>query len=217
MYWNFTWLLGKSSTVKPLNFTEIIYFILSAFCKIFFFMLKAWGSSSYCGLKNWILWLYLNLHHFRSIKFANWPIYKWFAMTWLQLTHWGWVTHIHDIYISNLAIVDSVNGLWPNQCQAIFWTNAGMLSIWPLGTNFSEILIEILTFSFKKIHLKVSSAKWRPFCLGLSVLKIRCQNSTSSDGCQGNMSYYATDSGVRIVLVYARIWYGSLTSRLVRT
>ena len=47
---------------------------------------------------------------------------------------------------------------------------AGILLIGPLGTNFSEILIEILTFSFKKMRLKVSSAKWRPFCLSLNVL-----------------------------------------------
>ena len=33
-----------------------------------------------------------------------------------------------------------------------------------LGTNFSEILSEIDTFSFKKMRLKTSSAKWRPFC-----------------------------------------------------
>ena len=38
-----------------------------------------------------------------------------------------------------------------------------------LGTNFSEILIEIHIFSFKKMHLKTSSAKWWPFCLGLNV------------------------------------------------
>ena len=42
--------------------------------------------------------------------------------------------------------------------------------IGPLGTNFSEILIEILTFSFKKMHLKMTSGKWRPSFLGLSVL-----------------------------------------------
>ena len=40
----------------------------------------------------------------------------------------------------------------------------------PLGTNFSEMLIEIHTFSFKKIHLKMSSGKWLPFFLGLNVL-----------------------------------------------
>ena len=39
-----------------------------------------------------------------------------------------------------------------------------------LGTNFSDILAEIITFSFKKMYLKVSSAKWRPFCFGLNVL-----------------------------------------------
>ena len=36
----------------------------------------------------------------------------------------------------------------------------------------SEILIEIYTFPFKKTHLKISSAKWRPFCLGLNELKL---------------------------------------------
>ena len=34
--------------------------------------------------------------------------------------------------------------------------SAGIFFIRPLGTNFSEILIEIYTFSFKKIHLKMS-------------------------------------------------------------
>ena len=36
--------------------------------------------------------------------------------------------------------------------------------------NFSEVWIGILSFSFKKVHSKRSSAKWRPFCLGLNVL-----------------------------------------------
>ena len=49
-------------------------------------------------------------------------------------------------------------------------TNAEILLIRTLGTNFSEILIEIQTFSFRKMHLKMSSGKWRPFCLGLNVL-----------------------------------------------
>ena len=58
----------------------------------------------------------------------------------------------------------------PGRRQAIMWTNAGILLIGPLGTNFSENLIEILIFSFTKMLLKGSSAKWRPFCLGLNVL-----------------------------------------------
>ena len=85
------------------------------------------------------------------------------------LTHWGRVTHI---CIGNLTIIGSDNGLSPGRRQAIIWTNAGILLIGPLGTNFSEILTEIITFSFKKIYLKVSSAKWRPFCHGLNVLTL---------------------------------------------
>ena len=85
-----------------------------------------------------------------------------------QLTHWGRVMHI---CVSKVSILGSENGLSPGQRQAIIWTNAGILSIGPLGTNFSEILIVINTFSFKKIHLKMSSAIWRPFCLSLNVLK----------------------------------------------
>ena len=69
-----------------------------------------------------------------------------------------------------LTIIGSDNGLSPGRHKAIIWTNAGILLIGPLGTNFSEIVIVIQTFSFKKMHLKMSSAKWRPFCLGLNVL-----------------------------------------------
>ena len=45
-----------------------------------------------------------------------------------------------------------------------------MLQYCYLDTNFSEILIEIITFSFKKMHLKVLSAKHWPFCHGFNVL-----------------------------------------------
>ena len=83
------------------------------------------------------------------------------------LTHWGLVTHI---CIGKLTIIGPDNGLSPGRSQAIIWTNAGILLIGPWGTNFSEILIGIQTFSFKKMHLKMSSAKWCPSCLGLNVL-----------------------------------------------
>ena len=90
-----------------------------------------------------------------------------YGVVCICLTHWGRVTHI---CVGKLTIIGSDNGLSPGRRQAIIWTNAGILLIGPSGTNFSEILIEIHTFSFKKMRLKVSSAKWRPFCLGLSVL-----------------------------------------------
>ena len=85
------------------------------------------------------------------------------------LTHWGRVTHI---CVTKLTIIGSDNGLSPDWRQVIIWTNAGSLLMGPLGTNFSEILIEIITFSFKKMRLKVSSAKRWPFCLGLNVLTL---------------------------------------------
>ena len=40
-------------------------------------------------------------------------------------------------------LVMADNGLAPDRRQAIIWTNAGILLMAPLGTNFSEILIEI--------------------------------------------------------------------------
>ena len=64
-----------------------------------------------------------------------------------SLTHWGQVTHIS---VSKLSIFVSDNGLMPGWCQAIIWTNAGIMFNQNLGTNFSEILSEILIFLSKK-------------------------------------------------------------------
>ena len=90
------------------------------------------------------------------------------AWSW---THWGRVTHICiSRCISKLTTIGSDNGLLPDRLQAIIWTNAGILLIRPLGTNFSEIIVEILTFSFTKMGLKVSSAKWQPFWPGIDEL-----------------------------------------------
>ena len=85
-----------------------------------------------------------------------------------NLTHWGQVTHI---CFGKLIIIGSNNGLSPWRRQAIIWTNAGILLIGSLGTNFSEIIIGIQIFSTNEMQLKMSSGKWRPFCLGLNVLK----------------------------------------------
>ena len=77
------------------------------------------------------------------------------------------MTHI---CVSELPIIGSDNGLSPGRRQAITRTNAGILLIQTLGTNFSEIRNEIHTFSSKKMHLKMSTGKRRPFSLGLNVL-----------------------------------------------
>ena len=54
------------------------------------------------------------------------------------------MTHI---WVGNLAITGSDIGLSPGRRQAIIWTYAG-----PLGTNFSDILIENQTLSLKKVR-----------------------------------------------------------------
>ena len=85
-----------------------------------------------------------------------------------NLTHWGRATHI---CVNKILIIGPDNGLSSDRRKAIIWTNAGILLTGPLGINFSEIPIEIPIFSFKKIHLNLSSEKWRPFCLCLNVLR----------------------------------------------
>ena len=86
-----------------------------------------------------------------------------------KLTHWGRVTHI---CVGNLNMIGSENGLSPSRHQAIIWTNDGILSIRPLGTNISQILIETHIFSFMKMHLKMSSE-----IAGHFVLASKCVNS----------------------------------------
>ena len=84
------------------------------------------------------------------------------------LIYWGRVTHM---CVGKSTIIGSDNGLAPVRRQAIIWTNDGILLIEHLGTYFSQILIGIQIFSFTKMRLKMSSGKWRSFCLGLNVLK----------------------------------------------
>ena len=72
------------------------------------------------------------------------------------------MTHI---CVCKLNIIGSENGLSPGRRQAIIWTNAEILSIGPLGTNLSEILVEIYVFSFKKMYLKLSSGNGGHFVL----------------------------------------------------
>ena len=114
--------------------------------------------TTHCNLSKWVFmrfWI-------SRVMFPQWQIYRVFV-----LTHWG---RVINMCVSNLNTIGSDNGLSPDRRQAIIWSNAGILLTGPLGTNLSEISIETLTFSFKKRHLKVSSAKWQPLCLGLNVL-----------------------------------------------
>ena len=133
-------------------------------------------SAHFWPIVNWTSVKFEPNHQLRHLIRYMWkcPWCRLSSTCFIALTHWGRVTHI---CVGNLTIIGPNNGLSPGWRQAIIWTNAGILLIGPWGTNFSEILIGIQAFSFKKMHLKMSSAKWRPFCLGLNVLIITCQHT----------------------------------------
>ena len=101
-----------------------------------------------------------------------------------SLTHWGRATHIS---VGKLIIIGWDNGLSPDRRQAIISTNAGLLSIGPFRTYFSENLIKIQQFSLKKMHMKMSSAKWRPSCLGLNVLTLSAASGWMDWGWGGSI------------------------------
>ena len=141
-----------------------------------------WGIVTFNGVNRWghhqiRLWLVacwvpgvwfnkmMSSYQYRKFHYGDKSLYIVSASR--SLNHWGRVTHI---CVSTLNIIGSDNGLLPGRRQAIIWTSAGILPMWPSGTNFSEMLIEIHTFSFKKMHLKMSFGKVRPFCLNLNVL-----------------------------------------------
>ena len=85
------------------------------------------------------------------------------------LTHWGQVMHICVSVINHhwfrwWLVARSVPSHYLNQCWFII--------NWTLGNKFQCNLNENSNFSFKKMHLKILSAKWQPFCLSLNVLSL---------------------------------------------
>ena len=73
-----------------------------------------------------------------------------------DLTHLPLVPHFASV---NQVSIGPDNGLVPIRCRAIISRNAGILSIGHQGANLSDNWIGILMFSFKKMRLKMSSAK----------------------------------------------------------
>ena len=121
--------------------------------------LLQWPSAKYAPGPQQPAW-WLDCDHSTSLMILDsMPLIK-------PLTHSG----LMHTSTSKLTIIGSDNGLSPRRRQTIIWTNDGILLIWHLGINFSEISIEIHIFSFRKMQLKSSSVKWCPFCLGLNVL-----------------------------------------------
>ena len=66
---------------------------------------------------------------------------------------------VENLVLTTKCVLTHRGRVTPGRRQAIIVTNAGILLIGNLRTNFSEILIEIRIFSFKKMGLNVSFAK----------------------------------------------------------
>ena len=86
-------------------------------------------------------------------------------------THVPLVTHIYvgelgQHWFRQQMVACSAPSHYLNQCCA------DLLSIEPLVINFSEILIKMWTFSFKKMCLKMLSAKWQASCSGGDELRV---------------------------------------------
>ena len=77
------------------------------------------------------------------------------------------MTHI---CVNKLTIIGSDNGLSPGRHQAIIWTNAGILLIRILGTNFTEILIKNWYIFIEENAFENVVCEMASICLGLNVL-----------------------------------------------
>ena len=93
--------------------------------------------------------------------------------------------------------------------------NAGLMSIEPLRKNFNEILIKIQNLRFTKTCLKISSAKWRPFCWGREKLmyslisQVRHRNACpllclAKPTCRGFLFVNTPYTGVTICKLFHR-------------
>ena len=74
----------------------------------------------------------------------------------IKLAHWGRVTHI---CVGNLAVMGSVNGLSSGRRQAIVCTNAAILLILPLATNFTKLFSNFKYFYQRKCIWKCRPEK----------------------------------------------------------
>ena len=94
-------------------------------------------------MRQWTRWSLVQINQFITEAFIQGRI--WFDSF---LTNWD---RMMRICVNKLTSIGSDNGFSSERGQAIIWTNVWILLIGPLGTNFSEIIIEIYTFLFKKM------------------------------------------------------------------
>ena len=101
-----------------------------------------------------------------------------------MLTHWGRVTHK---CVGNLTIIGPDNGLSPGRRQAIIRTNAGILLMEPLRTNFRwnfnrNSYIFNNENAFESVVWKMAAILSRPQCVKTFVF---CMMSDDAEICHG--------------------------------
>ena len=111
------------------------------------------------------------------------------------LTYWGRMT---PACVNNLTFIGSGNGLSPGRYQAIVWTNARILLIKPLRTNFSKISIEILYIfiqenTFEYTVRKMGAVLSRSECVNYEVM-ISCIDCPIMWTTTKGFIFYRTES-----------------------
>ena len=102
------------------------------------------------------------------------------------------------------VIIGSGNGLLPVWQQAITWTNDDLLPFRPIGISLCQIYIKIRKISLKKIHLKMSSTKWRLF-VEISIVSLTHWGQVMHI-CVSKLTIIGSDNGLSPGRHQAIIW-----------
>ena len=121
----------------------VMIFLAIIFIHILMILLKPSISNSCMDI------LYLNKNHYAQVLPFQMPLYiSHIRNTTLEYMIPRSIPSVNSlrymyiyICINNLTNIGSDNGLSPGRCQAIIWTNNGILLIGPLRKIFSEISI----------------------------------------------------------------------------
>ena len=102
-----------------------------------------------------------NVHSFTKTVYHHSNYYSWICIWCCIIDLWflrclEWL--INWLRSSNVFMPSACS---PVRRQAIIWINDVILSIEPMITNYSENLIKTQQFSYKTMHVKTSSARWR--------------------------------------------------------
>ena len=134
----------------------------------------------------------------------------------LSIWRSGYIEAEWCIYaVVSSAIIGSDNGLPPNRCQAIIWTNAGIVLIGHRGTNFNKILIKIQQFKKKRkwlliCRLENGAILSRPQC----IKKLIANNWNNSEFHWQRGTKFFTRNGIQFgLLIMFRLLFSAQTDQ----